>query len=123
VRKNESIGFSSVVRRGLFASGRRRRADSPQEALSDKAELKKSHRGAAAASVGRISWRRARSATPGNSRACGCDKGSYDVEAIARDRGRALPAFHQRGKDGRAGSIAQERRNLDRICCNRTIPS
>jgi hypothetical protein len=35
----------------------------------------------------------------------------------------ATVAIHQRGKDGRARGIGWERRNLDRICCSRTIPS
>src|SRR6476646_5131554 len=74
VRKNESIRLFLRGSPRSFASGRRRRADHPQEALSDKAELKKSHRDAAAASRGRISWRRAWSAAPGNSHACGRDK-------------------------------------------------
>src|SRR6187397_709865 len=47
-RKNESIRLFLRGSPWSFANGRRRRADLPQGALSDKAEPKKSHRGAAA---------------------------------------------------------------------------
>jgi hypothetical protein len=48
VRKNESIRLFLRGSPRSFASGRRRPADPPRGALSDKAGLKKSHRGDAA---------------------------------------------------------------------------